>query len=374
MAMVARWPALAVLALSGCIEPLQDETALDQRIAAKQNAANQRVVSDAATSDVTPGDALAQDTPVLPDSLAQPDKATPADTPAPADNSAQPDNPLLPEIAADVPAEVAPPQPVCGNGEIEPPEQCDDSNQSGNDGCSALCQFEVAPPAGMVFVPTGKFVMGCDSTIDKLCDTGMEKPQSTVQLSAFFIDKTEVTRKAYQECQSATKCTALMALSGCNANNDPQSPVMCLGWDQAKTLCTFAGKRLCTEPEWEYAARGTDGRMWPNGPKPPTCAQSNEKNCDGKPRLVGMSGACVSPFGTCDQAGNVAEWTADDFAAYTAEAKTNPPPVNSPSDAKIVRGGHYDSPYDETRASARLDVLPNAAGPVIGVRCCKSLK
>lgn len=165
-----------------------------------------------------------------------------------------------------------------------------------------------------------------------------------------------------------------LQISGCTANNDDQSPIVCVTWDHAKAYCTAAGRRLCTESEWEYAARGKDGRIWPNGNKPPSCLQANEKNCDGKPRLVGITGSCGSPFGPCDQAGNIEEWVADDYGVYTATPKVDPPPANTPSDFKVTRGGHFDSPYDNTRASKRQDTLPSGTGPNIGIRCCKNLK
>jgi len=127
----------------------------------------------------------------------------------------------------------------------------------------------------MVAVPAGAFTMGADDGSDA------EKPAHKVGISKpFFIDKTEVTVAAYKACVDAGKCTvpsvhrpdiaedevlkfAPMCNYGTPGRND--HPVNCVDLGQAAAYCDFIGKRLPTEAEWEYAARGTDGRKYPWG-------------------------------------------------------------------------------------------------------------
>ena len=131
-------------------------------------------------------------------------------------------------------------------------------------------------PIGMVPVPAGTFRMGSP---DEIGDAN-EHPQHKVTLSAYCIDRTEVTVKAYAACVAAKGCsTPSLPVSGagnsaddvkrygrfCNRGDRPDHPVNCVDWNQAAAYCTWAGKRLPTEAEWEYAARGTDGRVYPWG-------------------------------------------------------------------------------------------------------------
>ena len=173
--------------------------------------------------------------------------------------------------------------------------------------------LEAAAKSGLfgeqVLVLAGEFPMGsADSDSDAASD---EKPQHTVYLDAFWIDRTEVTKDQYQRCVAAGKCAAPL----CTGTGQENHPVVCVSWQDAADYCGWAGRRLPTEAEWEKAARGA-GRS----------AVSVGERCAGvrSPQLLWVRGRddagrhlpdVASPYGALDLAGNVWEWVADWYEA-----------------------------------------------------------
>lgn len=237
----------------------------------------------------------------------------------------------------------------------------------------------------MVPVPAGPGKYGCvppdgNCDTDESCQDDLPDPQEkarfrhcTVILSAFEIDKTEVTQKAFQACAKAGKCTAPAA------NFDPATkadhPVTDVTWEQAAAYCKWAGKRLPTEAEWERAARGTEGLRFPWGNDPPTCEQANFKGC--APRgthPVGSHTAGASPYGALDMAGNVYEWVNDwCCGGYGGRGPYTDPQGSSQvlGDSKGRRGGSFDVEAVYARASNRGSTFYKNTKPDLGFRCAK---
>lgn len=120
----------------------------------------------------------------------------------------------------------------------------------------------------MVHIPAGKFWMGCKSDVDQSCEDD-EKPGREVDLDAFRIDTYEVSVADYRQCVEAGACSEqnLTKYESCHWNKSDRAdhPINCVDWNQARSYCQWAEKRLPSEAEWEKAARGDDGRTYPWG-------------------------------------------------------------------------------------------------------------
>jgi serine/threonine-protein kinase len=228
----------------------------------------------------------------------------------------------------------------------------------------------------MVFLPAGEFSMGSDEgEID-------EKPMHDVYLDAYWIDKTEVTNAQYRKCVEGGACSTPQCW-GDDLFNDPYQPVVCVNWFQAEAYCQWVGARLPTEAEWEKAARGTQGRIYPwgnafDGTKLNYC----DANCeignkdtgfdDGYARTapVGSYPAGGSPCGALDMAGNVWEWVADRYASdYYRYSPERNPQGPSTGGYRVLRGGSWNSDSDGARSTSRIKNFPVYAYISLGFRC-----
>jgi len=239
----------------------------------------------------------------------------------------------------------------------------------------------------MVLVSGGSFVMGCGND-DPDCTS---EPKHSVMLSPFEIDKHEVTERQYEACVQAGVCEAI-EYGDCSTYGDWRPgheqhgdvPATCVTWTSANKYCEWTGKRLPTEAEWEKAARGTDGRVYPWGNSPPTCARAYFADCGpdnnhlpAELQPVGDHRRPPSPYGVYDMAGNVAEWTNDRYARYPAAGATDPTgPVNGLG--RVARGGSWASgsasaPLDELRADFRSVLDENQMYETVGMRCARSV-
>jgi formylglycine-generating enzyme required for sulfatase activity len=247
-----------------------------------------------------------------------------------------------------------------------------DADQDAPDADPDAPDADTNAPAGMAFVGAGDFEMGCVSALDTMCDAD-ENPQHTVTLDTFIIDLTEVTQADYQFCISAGVCSA--PSNNFDPTSLPKHPVGNVVFSQAVTYCSWLTKRLPTEAEWEKAARGTDGRVWPWGNAAPTCEMLNFDRCIDAPTAVGSYPAYVSPYGLFDTAGNVSEWVSDwyDAGYYSSGPSQNPVGPSSGSEHG-VRGSSYAFGPQSVRTSNRPSGKPDTDSLGRGFRCARSIE
>jgi serine/threonine-protein kinase len=231
----------------------------------------------------------------------------------------------------------------------------------------------------MVVVPAGEFLMG--SPEDDPIAGADERPQQRIYLETFWIDKTEITNQQYQLCVADGACRPPQAQR--TVFREAPLPVVGVDWEQAAGYCRWAGGRLPTEAEWEKAARGTDGRIYPWGNEFDRDRLNYcDINCGSDWRdfsgddgysytaPVGSYPAGASPYGVLDMSGNVWEWTADwyDPNAYEQLTPRNPSgPVSG--NQRVIRGGSWYYQGRNLRAVNRHKDTPSADHDNIGFRC-----
>lgn len=207
-----------------------------------------------------------------------------------------------------------------------------------------------------------------------------EKPEHIVFLDAFYIDKYEVTNAQYRHCVEAEACWPPAHQEERDLYNlieYANHPVMGLNWYQANDYCSWAGRRLPTEAEWEKAARGTDGRKYPWG----AGIDCDHVVCTDEAMPVGSHPKGTSPYGALDMVDNAHEWVSDWFAYYTTERQDNPTGPATGS-IKVWRGGGlwgmtswekttYHTTARMSDHGAQAHSSPDYAKP--GVRCALSV-
>jgi formylglycine-generating enzyme required for sulfatase activity len=242
---------------------------------------------------------------------------------------------------------------------------------------------ETTPPAprpviefDWVTIPAGAFPMGSDGTKDKLA-RDVEKPQHKVRLDEFRIARVPVTvaqfaafvqatgyRTTAEEQGSAYIYTGSQweDVKGANWSHPcgPQSdvrqkqdhPVTCVSWYDTQAFCQWAGVRLPTEAEWEKAARGTDGRIFPWGDDAPTKDHCNFAMNVKDTTPVGEYPRGASPYGVLDMAGNVWEWTSSLFMPYPYDAADGREDSEG-GESRTLRGGSWYLTLSRVRCASR---------------------
>jgi formylglycine-generating enzyme required for sulfatase activity/predicted Ser/Thr protein kinase len=226
----------------------------------------------------------------------------------------------------------------------------------------------------MLYVSGGAFAMGSDDADLEAGDD--ERPQHTVFLSGYWIDQTEVTNRMYALCVQAGICRppeksgSKTRLIYYGDSRFDDYPVIYVAWEDADAYCRWAGRRLPSEAEWEKAARGIDGRIYPWGDTPPNPGLLNYNNQIGDTVPVGSYPNGVSPYGALDMAGNVGEWTADWYSEdYYGVSPAYNPLGPSLGTYRVLRGGSWFSSSRAVRVAFRLWNYPDLRFDSSGFRC-----
>ncbi|MEW5869183.1 MAG: bifunctional serine/threonine-protein kinase/formylglycine-generating enzyme family protein [Chloroflexota bacterium] len=245
---------------------------------------------------------------------------------------------------------------------------------------------QVSPQDGMLQIQilAGKFSMGAASDLPQVHSD--ETPEHAVYLDAFWMDQTEVTNAMYTRCVQAGACAA--------PNNDPyfydparqDHPVVRVSWANAQSYCTWAGRRLPSEAEWEKAARSSDRRLYPWGNTEPAGNLLNfcDHNCRdalhnalvndnyAETAPVGSYPAGASPYNVLDMAGNVWEWVADWYSdSYYTNSPSNNPTGPASGQFRVVRGSNWYSITQDLRLTLRYRYSPNTFLDRLGFRCAQ---
>ncbi|MBM4132320.1 MAG: formylglycine-generating enzyme family protein [Nitrospira sp.] len=276
-------------------------------------------------------------------------------------------------------------------------------------GCQSLSPVLHDEP-DMVLIPAGPFPMGSPEGEDGFSD---ERPQKTVTLRAFRIDRLEVTNAKYEQFVVATghkppsnvNPDVTLWFHGKPLPDSRQHPVVNVAWHDAFAYCQWAGKRLPTEAEWEKAARGPDGRRYPWGNEwdwkransasywagrtvefkdgaewkafwvtGEGARMSEARGLRGEVLTmpVGSFPEGASPYGLLDMAGNASEWVQDWFEPYYY-LKAPPADPKGPDGVllKVVRGGSWLKPAKSLRTADRDYGFPDDRQSGTGFRCAQ---
>ncbi|RME73951.1 MAG: formylglycine-generating enzyme family protein [Chloroflexi bacterium] len=225
------------------------------------------------------------------------------------------------------------------------------------------------PVDDMVLIPAGPFIFGSDDFEPN------ESPQQVVDLPAFEIDRFEVTNDDFMLFVNATGYQTENERKGAKKtwqsylDGRGNHPVVKVTWNDAVAYCEWLGKRLPTEMEWEKAARGENGNIFPWGNTfDPSRANVKETGIRGTV-AVGSFPAGASPYGVEDMAGNVWEWTADPYQPYPNSTYQD---KFYSDDLRVTRGGGWFDDEAQVRASNRSAAALDAANDDLGFRCVRS--
>lgn len=250
----------------------------------------------------------------------------------------------------------------------------------------------------LVYVPAGEFLMGTEIGLTD------EQPIHKVYLDAYWIDQTEITNSMYSKCVEAGSCDQPSSLVFFSDSAFASHPVEYVSWQDAVNYCTWAGRRLPTEAEWEMAASWdpytNQQRVYPWGNEydcrkgnfddetelDDSLMQVGDVSCDGFVRSapVGSFPEGVSVYGALDLGGNVWEWVHDAFIEvdpfnasiqnyYSISPLENPQGVDpSLTEYRSIRGGSYNFTFGYGRSAYRLWFGLDDSYEGVGFRCALS--
>lgn len=221
----------------------------------------------------------------------------------------------------------------------------------------------------MVYVPAGTFAMGSD---DGAKDEG---PVHEVELSAYYIDKYEVSWRQWKRSglpYVETLGNRLKVPEAPDWGIVDEQPVVNVSWYDARAYVAWAGKRLPSEAQWEKAARGRDGRTYPWGNEPPDFSKAVWRDhpiAKESTAPVDCCAAGASPYGALNMAGNVYEWCDDVYDKnFYAHSPSKDPRLEGEGRFRVLRGGAFLLEIEDLRSAYRYRLLPVDRTPYIGFR------
>ena len=233
----------------------------------------------------------------------------------------------------------------------------------------------------LVYIPAGEFDMGSTS------GSPDELPVHTVLLDGYWLDRTEVNNAMFASFLNWAGNRSEGGTNWLNPLNalvwifekdgrwqtmlgKEKYPIVGVSWYGANAYCEWAGRHLPTEAQWEYAAKGADGRRFPWGNNDLNCDHARFSGCGNKPVEVGSLPLGLTPFGVFDLAGNVGEWINDRYAAdyYQKSPRMNPSgPMNGYY--RVIRGGYWGSTYIALQTAHRDWAGADERSESLGFRC-----
>ncbi len=216
----------------------------------------------------------------------------------------------------------------------------------------------------LVYIPAGDFTMG----------DGVFALSHNVTLDGYWIQKTKVTNRMYEQCVKVGICSAPSQVLGGPVFSNPEfgnHPVVGVDWSQAQAYCAWTQGALPTEAQWEKAARGTNGNTYPWGNAAPTCGLLNFANCYSSTSTVEAFAATgASPYGLLDMAGNTFEWVGDWYSeAYYSNSPLANPTGPESGEYRVVRGSSFETDDQLIASSIRRFNEPVDSERDTGFRC-----
>jgi serine/threonine protein kinase len=211
----------------------------------------------------------------------------------------------------------------------------------------------------MAYLDGGHFLMGN-------MEVREEAPEFETHIDPYYIDKYPVTVQEYEEFLKSTGHNPPKFWEDPEFNG-PRQPVVGITFNDALAYAGWVGKKLPTEKQWEYAARGRDNRKYPWGNLDPDTTRTNYGDYLGMPSIVSMHDKGRTPDGIYDLGGNVYEWTLDGFVPYNP--KNGGDNTKSKDPRRVVRGGSWHSDVFELRATNRKGLFPETRLTTVGFRC-----
>jgi formylglycine-generating enzyme required for sulfatase activity len=225
----------------------------------------------------------------------------------------------------------------------------------------------IHPKTGMelIHIPGGTFLMG--APVGEREADNDERPQHTVTLSPFYLGKFPVTNDQYARFLAENPGAPEPGHWANRAYNQANQPVVGVSWDQARAYAEWAGLRLPTEAEWEYACRGGSKGRYCSGNTEADLDRVGWSRANSGGRLHAVGEKEPNAWGIHDMHGNVWEWCADWYGPYQAEAQTNPVGPDE-GQVRVVRGGGWDGGAGDCRSAQRSSDSPGLRDDVLGFR------